>query len=383
MKSGNKIVNLVATNKVRSVIPERIKEARVYRGLTQHDLAEEIGVTRQAICKYETGVNIPPVDMLLEISRKLDFPINFFYKKRVENCNEGEIYFRSSTIPSKTKDMLKQKLNYLSTEIVYFAEKYINLPQINLIDIKYKNEYNMDDIKNIAKSLRKHWNLGNKPISNLTYIMQENGCIVAKLTLDSNKVDGYSRWLNNRPYTFIDIKKNAAVRARFTLAHELGHIILHRNLKSGENLKRREKEAHYFAGEFLFPSEAVMDEISYVSLDSLVPIKYKWGISIGAIVRRCLDLELITEERYTTLQKQISKRKWRKFEPLDDVIKLEEPQLFKEAFNLLVDNGVMKKSEIVNSILLSENELTDICCLQKDYFKEEKLTINPKLSIIK
>jgi Zn-dependent peptidase ImmA (M78 family) len=246
-----------------------------------------------------------------------------------------------------------------------------------------RQEYRHDDIKDIAKQLRELWGLRDKPIQNLTYVMQENGCIVARLMLDSEKTDGYSKWMWKRPYTFINTEKNAAVRARFTLAHELGHIVLHRNLKDGEDIKKREKEANYFAGEFLFPSEAVMNEVSFITLDALLPLKSKWGISIGAIVRRCLDLELITEERYTMLQKQISKRKWRTFEPLDDLIKNEVPGLFNEAFTLLIENNIIAKSDILNSILFSEDELLRVCCLKPDFFEENKISIKPKLKVVR
>lgn len=383
MNSGNKLKNLDIIDKNRVIIPERIKEGRIYRGLTQQELAKDIGITKQAICNYEVGTNTPPLEMLLEISKKLNFPINFFYKKRVICKDQGEVYFRSSAIPCKMKEMLEQQLNYLSTEIIYFIEQYITLPAVNLIDVEYKEEYSYDDIKNIVKQLRNHWRLQNKPITNLTYVMQENGCIIARLMLESEKTDGYSKWMWKRPYTFLNTEKNAAVRARFTLAHELGHIVLHHNLKDGEDIKKREKEANYFAGEFLFPSEAVMNEVSFTSLDALLPLKSKWGISIGAIVRRCHDLELITEERYTMLQKQISKRKWRIFEPLDDVIKSETPRLFNEAFTLLIENNIITKSDIINSVLFSEDELLRVCCLESNFFEEKRISIKPKLELVK
>ena len=383
MNSGNKYKNLDNIDKTKAIIPERIKEARIYRGLTQQELANEVGTTKQAVCYYEVGTTTPPLDMLVEISKNLDFPIGFFYKKRVICEEQGEVYFRSCAIPCKKKEMLEQQLNYLSTEIMYFIEQYINLPEVNLIDIEYKEEYSYDDIKAIAKRLREHWRLRDKPIANLTYVMQENGCIIARLMLESEKTDGYSKWMWKRPYTFINTEKNAAVRARFTLAHELGHIVLHRNLKDGEDIKKREKEANYFAGEFLFPSEAVINEVSFITLDALLPLKSKWSISIGAIVRRCLDLELITEERYTLLQKQISKRKWRNFEPLDDLIKNEIPGLFNEAFTLLIENNIITKPDILNSILFSEDELLRVCCLESDFFKEKKISIRPKLEIVR
>jgi Predicted Zn peptidase len=383
MYSGHRVINIEKANSSPKIIPERLKEARIYRGLTQQELAKEVGLTKQAICNYEIDAKTPSMDILINISKILRFPINFFYKQRIICSENGEVYFRSSVIPAKKKETLEQKLNYIATEVIYFIENYINLPEVNLIDIPYKKEYSNEDIKEIVSKIRKHWGLNNEPIKNLTYIMQENGCIIARVSLDSEKTDGYSKWMWNRPYTLLNEEKNAAARMRFTLAHELGHIVLHRNLKNGEDLKRREKEANFFAGEFLFPSEAVINEISMVSLNALLPIKAKWRISIGAIVRRCSDLELITDERYTLLQKQISKRKWRFNEPLDDTLEVEEPKLFNEAFNLLIDNGIIIKSDIANSILFSEDELINICCLNPDFFAENKISLKPKLEIVK
>lgn len=366
-----------------AVIPERIRDARVYRGFTQKELAEEIGITKQAICNYEKGLNHPTNDVLVKMMEALKFPLIFFYKPTVKNVEQGEVYFRSSALPAKKKEMLEQKLNYLSTEIIGFIEGFIKLPDVNLIMTEYQETYSKEDIVEIAHKLRNLWGIDSRPIKNLTYIMQENGCIVARLKLDSEKTDGYSKWMFNRPYTFLNAEKNGAVRARFTLAHELGHIILHRKLKNDEDIKRREWEANFFAGELLFPSEKVLDEIMYVSLDSLIPLKSKWGVSIGVLVRRCLDLELITDDRFTMLQKQISKRKWRKCEPLDDILEVEQPRLFKEAFDLLDENRIVSKAEIPDMIYFDEKELIDLCCLENDYFNEFSTPNKPKLTLIK
>lgn len=384
MESGDKIVNLEQMVGISGkVIPERIKEARIYRGYTQQDLSQKLGITRQAVCSYESKANTPSLETMMEISKILNFPLNFFYKKRVV-CNEqGEVYFRSSSIPAKTKEMLEQKLDLLATEIADFLCEYIRLPELDLIDVPYKEEYTSEDIIKIVHDLRNHWNLGNKPISNLTYLMQEKGCVIARIFLDSQKTDGYSKWMWNRPFTFLNTEKNAAVRARFTLAHELGHIILHRNLRPGEDIKKRERESNFFAGEFLYPTEAVLEELSFITLDSLVPIKAKWGVSVGVLIRRCLDLGLITEDRYTILQKQMSKRKWRTFEPLDDLLEIEQPQLFKEAFTLLDENNILNKKEILDVIAFDKNELVQLCCLPQDFFGEPQLTIKPKFQVIK
>ena len=381
MNGDKKTFNL--SGGIKKIIPDRIKEARIYRGLAQKELADMVGVTKQSICNYEKNLNEPTTEVLIRLSEALRFPINFFYKQRRTIDDAGEVYFRSSAIPAKTKEMLEQKLRFLANDIVGFVEDYINLPELDIIDVPYKSEYSKDDILRIAKELREYWGLSSKPIPNLTYVMQEHGCVIARLSLDSNRTDGYTKWINGRPITFLNTEKDAAVRARFTLAHELGHIILHRNLKPGEDIKRREKESNYFAGEFLIPSDSALDEIINISLDSFIPIKLKWKVSIGVIVRRCLDLDLITEDRFTLMQKQISKRRWRTYEPLDDMIEVEKPQLFKEAFTLLNENNILSKDEITDLIAFDKNELIELCCLPHDFFSDGQLSIKPKLRIVK
>lgn len=380
MSGDIKTLNLSGTKKI---IPDRIREARIYRGFAQKELAEKVGITKQSVCNYEKGLNEPTTEVLIGLSEALRFPINFFYKQKKMMDEEGEVYFRSSTIPAKTKEMLKQKLSFLANDIVGFIEEYINLPELDVVNVPYKAEYSKNDISSIVKELREHWGLLNKPIPNLTHVMQEHGCVIARLNLDSDKTDGYTKWVNDRPLTFLNTEKDAAVRARFTLAHELGHIVLHRNLKPGENIKKREGEANFFAGEFLFPSDSVLDEIVNITLDSFVPIKQKWKVSIGVIVRRCLDLELITEDRYTMLQKQISKRRWRTCEPLDDRIEVEKPQLFKEAFSLLDENHILSKDDISDLIAFDKEELVELCCLPHDFFEDRQLSMKPKLRIVK
>jgi len=252
-------------------------------------------------------------------------------------------------------------MEYFNSEILGFCNKYINLSKNNLIEVDKKDFFSHDDIREIVEELREKWDIYDAPINDLMYLMQKNGCIISYINLNSDKTDGFSCWIEGKPIILINNVKNSATRLRFTLAHELGHIILHKNLDSNESLKQREAEANFFAGELLFPTEQVINEVYSTTLDSFIPIKYKWKISIAAIIRRCLDLELITDESHLILQKQLSKRKWRKVEPLDDIIKNEEPQLVQDIFDLLINNNIVTKSGIADYIRFDDEELTKIC----------------------
>ena len=233
----------------------------------------------------------------------------------------------------------------------------------------YKNE----TIIKACKEIRKYWNIGDKPIDNLAYLLQLNGFIISKQYINQNKTDGFSQRIGDKSYIFVSANKECAVRTRFDLAHELGHLVLHNRLgKEDVEEKVIEKDADFFASEFLYPSDVFLNEIQDYSIgfDRFIELKEKWKISIQAIVRKCKDLELISDDKYIYFQKRISYNKWRKNEPLDNRIVAEEPRLFEDIIELLLENSVITKKDILMDISLEKKDIIKYCNLDKDYFED-------------
>ena len=102
---------------------------------------------------------------------------------------------------------------------------------------------------------------------------------------------------------------------RLSVAHETGHLVLHQFRRIDP--APAEAEAFQFAAAFLLPNTVAYEEIERpVTLRSLAYVKARWGISIGALIRRSRDLGIITDEKRTSLEKQLSARGWRKAEPV-------------------------------------------------------------------
>lgn len=363
----------------KKVIGERIKQARIYRGKTQARLAEELGVTKQSISKYETNKSNLSTAVISKLPKALGFPLSFFTKEYEDEIKDKSIvYFRTKEIPKKTKEELKEKIKILDEEIIPYFNKYINFPEINILDsiipeiINYCN-YTKEDIKNITLEVRKQWGLGYEPIDNLSYIIQKNGYIINKQYINQNKTDGFSQMINNRAYILISANKECAVRSRFDLAHELGHLVLHRYVEEEEQGSVCiERQADYFASELLYPSDKFIEEIQTLPLnfETFVMLKEKWKISIQAIVRKCKDLELISDDKYIYFQKRISYNKWRTKEPLDDYIIQEEPRLLKDALDLLIEKDVISKKDVLMNIDLDKDEIVKLCNLPETYFED-------------
>lgn len=378
----------------KSVVPIRIKEARVARGYSLNDLAEELNVTKQLISKYETGIVKIPVDKLLRTSEILNFPIEFFYKPKnifFQSSSEGVTFFRSLRATNKkTKISLEQNIEFMK-EIYSYLQQFIEFPKFDIpedLNLNYKIGVSDEYIEEIALSLREHWNLGNKPINNLANILQKKGIIITRIELKSQQVDAFSKLTDiGVPFVVLGSDKESAVRSRMDLAHELGHIILHSHIQENEfqsNYKIIENEAKKFASTFLLPGDEFSKDIYSTSLDSFLYLKQKWKVSISGMIYRAHSLDIISDEQYSYLFKQISAKRWRTTEPLDDVLEFERPTMLKDAIELLIENEILTAEELLNNIGMNHIDVENLCFLPLGYFNLIIKDVNkPKLKIIK
>ncbi|ELC8464947.1 helix-turn-helix domain-containing protein [Clostridium perfringens] len=361
-----------------SINGERIKQARIYRGLSQAQLADKLNVTKQAISKYETNKMNLNISTIALLPKALGFPLSFFNNHKKINSDNDIVFFRTKDIPKKTQAQLREKINVMENEVIEYFENYIEFPSLNIPDfsdllLDETCNYNREKIIEVCKRLREYWGIENEPIDNLMYILQVNGFIINKQYIDQNKTDGFSKNLNDKAIIFVSANKESAVRTRFDLAHELGHLVLHRNIEFEElGEKSIEMDADFFASEFLYPRDEFIKEIqnSPLNFELFIRLKEKWKISIQAIIRKCKDFNLISEEKYIYFQKRISYNGWRKKEPLDERIIEEEPRLLKDIIELLNDNNVLSKKTLLREIDLDKEELIKLCNLPIDFFDD-------------
>ncbi len=67
---------------VRRSMGELIKKQRIEKGLSQSNLAEQIGITRQSISKWETNTSRPDYENLISLCEILDLPIDIIDDKK-------------------------------------------------------------------------------------------------------------------------------------------------------------------------------------------------------------------------------------------------------------------------------------------------------------
>lgn len=359
--------------------PYRITEAREARKYNMKQLADLLEITKQAVSRYELGLSHPSSYIIEKMSTVLNFPISFFYKQRFADTSEGTVFFRtfkSSEAPERS--MIQSKCNW-AREAYDFLDRYVKLPPLNLPPIEYflvKDTLSDDDVEEIASITRQHWGLGDGPIDNITYIMEKNGIIISGSQLESDKTDACSIVKNSIPVVFYNKNLRATCRIRFSLAHELGHILMHghitkEELKTKATLDRVEAEANHFASAFLMPEETFSRDVRSLSLNFFLMLKEKWKVSVQAIIHRCKDLQLIDQDTYQMLWRQLSYKRWRKSEPLDDKITPEPPRLLRSAIEFLVQKGNIGKQQIISEFCWSLDDLSEIFGVNIDFFTEQ------------
>lgn len=381
-KKNNNVKNL------NTIVPARIREARVSRGYSLMELSELLGVSSQAISQYELGASKPSMTVLVKMMEVLNFPLRFFTKPKPNiDYSSSAVNFRSmKSTAKKLKEAFSYRIEW-ADEIYQFLKKYINFPEVNIPNLEHilnKSELDNDTIEECALYLRKHWGVEKNPIRNMVELLQDNGFVICSVELKNQKVDAFSQWYNNVPYIILGSDKSSASRSRFDLAHELGHLILHvhidqEEMKKKEVLDRLEDEAHYFAGAFLMPSNSFPCEVISNSIEHFILLKKRWKVSIQAMIMRCEKLGLFKDYQVRYLFAQINKRGIRKQEPLDDIIPPEKPYLFKQAIELLIENNVVSSEEILDEIAHNKDEIDSLCFLPEDLltvqFRKPKLTL--------
>lgn len=363
----------------------RLKEGRIYRGYTISDLADELNVSKQMISKYENNKATPTFEALLQITRLLNFPREYFYEESVL-VKTGNTYFRSLlSTGKKEREMQYDRVKYL-TIIRAMIEEYVDFPNLDVPE--FPEEY-INDIETVANKLREYWDLGNKPIKNIVYLLETKGFVLTSIKLGKKSIDAFGSHheLDGKSYYSIILgnEKRSFYRRQFDVAHELGHKILHDpylNIDdlSKEEFKQMEQEANNFAAAFLLPKDSFLKDASIHPNDIMyyISLKKRWGVSVGAMVMRAYKLGAITEGTYQYMQRQISQKGWRTNEPLDDIKEVSNPVSMKQAVELLIENDYATGEELVRrlsheyGLSLNRNEVEDLLGLEKGYLETEE-----------
>ncbi len=300
-------------------------------------MARSCGAT---ICRSVTvpGVRIPR--SLVELAGALQFPVTYFATsgRELNNLDSNHTFFRSLRKSSQLDRDAAVAHAVLIAELVTTIERHARLPATSIPLERTAEDAGHAEIDAIAGHLRQAWNLGDGPIANVLGELERHGAIAARLEL-TRAVDAFSWPGNGHPILILGSDKGDRARSRFDAAHELGHLVMHReHPKPGD--PTLEKQAHRFANVFLLPSEQLREEWPSGRLNwrELITLKRRWQMSLAALLYRARQDRLITDTTYESATKYMSRMGWRTTEP-GDLGPPERPRLLPRAVAALAEAG--------------------------------------------
>jgi Zn-dependent peptidase ImmA (M78 family)/DNA-binding XRE family transcriptional regulator len=319
--------------KGRAFQGRRLRLARLFQGLTLAELGESVAASRQYMQRLENESVSPSQLMVDALVETLKTEPSFFFEPLASEVYAEECHFRKlRTTPQHIRD---RALAYgtIFTSLVSYFEKELRLPTINIAPIKV---HSREDIERAAEECRRRWKLRlDAPIDNMSRTLESVGCVVTVFDGVSDKIDAFS-FYRDRPVIVRNIAKNSTSRARFDLAHECGHLVMHRDFEVGD--PALEEQANQFASAFLLPRGAFLREFKTgirLNWNELFLMKKRWGVSIDALVRRAYDLQLLSAVQYRSANIYIS-RNWRSHgEPPETEPAPESMDIIPDAFELL------------------------------------------------
>jgi Zn-dependent peptidase ImmA (M78 family)/transcriptional regulator with XRE-family HTH domain len=369
----------------------RLREAREARGLSVTALAEILEVSRQSVSQYENEQQSPRSEVMVKIEQVLNLPPAFFSRPVLKRPEARRIFYRSMKSATKLARVRVERRYEWLTEIANYLQEYVSFPPVRFprFDVpRDARELSWEDVEDFAVRTREFWGLGEGPISNVVWLFENKGAIVTRGIVEADELDAFSEWHgwqanSSTPYVFLGADKESAPRSRYDAAHELGHLVMHRNIdpKHIENqttFKIIENQAHRFAGAFLLPTLAFSNDFSVANLDAFRALKPKWKVSVAMMVYRSQDLDLVGKEQVRRLWINRTRRGWRLKEPLDDHLPIERPRMLQRAFSMLVDERIQSRDEIRTALPYSAGDIAELAGLPQNFLDEEPAPISLK-----
>lgn len=342
------------------MIYDQLTFAREYRGLTQTALAKRVsGLSQSNLSKFEKGVGTLSADALRRIMQELDFPMEFL-SLSINNAATSENFRKKAGLNSATRNMITRFTKLVAYALDQLFED-MEVPAFNIPQIDIESGVTPEEI---AQIVRRKFRLGTEPVRDIYGLLERNGVFIYEWECNHEGFDGVSMTTDAGNHLIIINKNYTPDRKRFTLAHELGHIVMHSNsdfiLLSSRD---KEREANAFAGEFLLPHDVLRNALVGLRAKDLPSLKNVWLVSMQSIARRAKELNAIDERRYTNLMISISKNGWRMKEPIE--VYIDAPVVIDDVKRLAHDEIGYTISEMSRFMHLPTDVVQDVLSMRR------------------
>ncbi len=348
----------------KSINPQMLILARQTRGLKQHELADLLDVSQGLISKAEKGLSKLNEGIVRKLSVLLNYPVSFFYDQSALYPFGFYLYRKYSSMP---KGQLEAIVANLKINLMHI-HKFFTMLEFDKEQILHLNvEENTPE--ECAYLIREKYKLPPGPVKSVTSFIERFGIIVFPVNTRNRMFAGLTVPLEDENYVVFVNKNMPHDRLRFTLAHELGHIILHNNKKVFSD--RYDDEANLFASAFLMPEYDIEEDLKDLDIDKLALLKLYWNVSMASLLVRSRQLGFITESKYVSLYKYMSKLGYRSEEPVDCVVPEENPEFLEDII-----------ATFQNDLSYDITNFCNLLCCTENYFRNTYLNLSFNMKIL-
>lgn len=342
--------------------PAMLVLARESRGWTQIELAQQMKersglVTSQAlISKAEAGRVEVSGSRLEMFATALGYPVNLLCTDpQVHGVGVGLVHHRKRASlggPALRRIHAELALSRVQTAGLLSLAQTERSHRFHRIEIS-----DLDTPSDAAMTLRQDWGVPDGPVTDLVDLIEMAGGVVLVRDLGVRELDAVTQWLGDEAPLFLLNALAPADRSRFSLAHELGHVIMHREPGVGSV---QERQADEFASEFLLPATSIRNELKKTRIDlhRLAVLKQRWGVSMAALLRRAATLGVISDWTYRNLQIEMSALGFRTTEPGE--VAREEPSMVTDIVVRLLDKDGFDVDQVAKAAGLLAGEFEQL-----------------------
>jgi len=339
--------------------------ARRARGVSQAQLASALKLSQAQISKIETGRLVPEDDLVANLATFLKFKPSFFYRSASLRPAPANFHRKRKKLTATEWERIlaQAEICRLTLETLL---KSVDMETSKRPAPEIDPDQYAGNIAPIASAVRQSWLLPRGPIADVAKVMEDAGILIVPLDFGTELIDAFCQPAIEMlpPLVFLNSRVHAKDRIRFSLAHELGHLVMHRIPSPS-----MEDEANAFAAAFLMPEEDIAHQLYGLSLEKIMTMKMHWKTSMQAIIRRARDLKRISDRGYKYYQIQMSKRGWRSSEPMELQGTMENPKLFKRLFSTHTDQLGYSVEELSDMFGLRAEDMAEIYPIQRPRLK--------------
>lgn len=341
-----------------------LRLARIFNGFSLDEVGDRVGKTRQYLHKCETGQAVPTDELVSDLCSVLHVLPPFFFDAKRCVVNEDQFHFRKLFT---TKAMVKQVAmarGEMFGRLAVYLDAALKLPPVSIPD--FGTARATEEIERAADNCRREWSLGMGPIADMNRLAEHAGVLVTSFRSLSKEIDALSV-ATSRPIIVRNEAKESVCRQRFDIGHELGHLVMHAGVPTGDRVT--EMQANRFASAMLIPQSMMLKlfprpRASRLDWQAISEFKLTWKMSKAAILYRARQLALISEDQYKSGVITLRRTGEALGEKEDHKIPHEGPELLATSFEVLAKRKNVSSDMIATALNIDSTFLRELLGFQ-------------------